>query len=125
MTPMVQMEFIQSGPRRWLKVHGHAGYAERGKDIVCAAASMLAYTLGQTVSNMDTAGQLTEVPVLKFASGEAVIGWIPKDEYRELAGAAMWVIENGARCLAASFPDYVRVRTVGYAEDGDPIEGHL
>ena len=28
-----------------LSVHGHAGYAQRGKDIVCAGVSTLVYTL--------------------------------------------------------------------------------
>lgn len=32
---------------------GHAGYAERGSDIVCAGASALAFTLIQRLINMD------------------------------------------------------------------------
>ena len=119
MIDMVQIVFIRSGYKRCLKVSGHAGFAEQGKDIVCAAASMLAYTLGQTVINMHANDQLAEEPVMEFASGDAAITCTPKDEYRELTDAAMWVIENGARCLEATFPDYVRVHRVGYAEDGD------
>ena len=33
-----------------LVVDGHAGYAEQGKDIVCAAASILFYTLRETLA---------------------------------------------------------------------------
>jgi uncharacterized protein len=33
-----------SGFIRQFKVEGHAGYAEQGRDIICAAASVTAYT---------------------------------------------------------------------------------
>lgn len=38
---MIVVEIDQSG----ITVDGHAGYAEKGKDIVCAAVSVLAQTL--------------------------------------------------------------------------------
>ena len=31
-----------------LKLSGHAGAANKGQDIICSAASMLAYTVAQT-----------------------------------------------------------------------------
>ena len=37
-----------------ISVKGHAGYAERGKDIVCAAVSALVQTLIQSVEDLTT-----------------------------------------------------------------------
>ena len=35
-----------------LKLSGHAGAANKGQDIICSAASMLAYTVAQTAQYM-------------------------------------------------------------------------
>ena len=36
-----------------LTIHGHAGFSERGNDIVCAGASAIAYTLVGYLPNCD------------------------------------------------------------------------
>lgn len=41
-----------------LRVKGHAGYARKGEDIVCAACSILAYTLGQNARDLERSGSL-------------------------------------------------------------------
>lgn len=42
---MISVIYEPGVPR--LKLSGHAGYAPSGSDIVCAAASILAYTLAE------------------------------------------------------------------------------
>lgn len=52
----VNVERDQSGEVRCVSVSGHAGFAKRGKDIVCAAVSML---VTNCVNSLD---KLTECP---------------------------------------------------------------
>lgn len=37
--------------KNWIAVDGHAGYAEKGNDIVCAAVSALAQTLADSLDS--------------------------------------------------------------------------
>ena len=48
---MLKVTFAQRGQKLALWLEGHAGYAEQGKDIVCASASILAYTLASIVES--------------------------------------------------------------------------
>ena len=51
------IEIVYDRMRLRLTADGHAGFAEAGQDIVCAAVPMLVYTLAAAVGNMDAAGQ--------------------------------------------------------------------
>ncbi len=46
---MIKVTFTEEGKKLSLRLEGHAGYAEHGNDIVCASASILAYTLASIV----------------------------------------------------------------------------
>ena len=46
---MIKVTFTEEGEKLSLRLEGHAGYAEHGNDIVCASASILAYTLASIV----------------------------------------------------------------------------
>ena len=57
---MIHAEYVEfdqpTGARvRRLEVFGHAGYAPRGQDIVCAGASMLMETLVYVLADCDEA----------------------------------------------------------------------
>ena len=51
------IEIVYDRMRLRLTADGHAGFAEAGQDIVCAAVTILVYTLAAAVGNMDAAGQ--------------------------------------------------------------------
>lgn len=51
-------------------VEGHAQSGEIGHDLVCAAVSALAYTLGAAIANMEAAGQVRNA-VVDLKSGRA------------------------------------------------------
>ena len=51
-------------------VDGHAQSGEVGHDLVCAAVSALAYTLGASIANMEAAGQVRDA-VADFKRGHA------------------------------------------------------
>ena len=76
-------------------VSGHAGYAKRGEDIVCAAMSALVYVQARL---LEKTGAL--------ASLEAEDGFV-RLHLRE--GARCEVLELGARWLGTEHPRCVRV----------------
>ena len=76
-----------------IKITGHAGYADAGKDIVCAAVSGIVYTL------------LANAPdVQKVAPGDVEITC--DNQLIVFAG-------NGLKAIAGAYPDNVRVITAG------------
>lgn len=90
-----------------LSVKGHSNYAEKGSDIVCAASSMLAYTLADCVDRAHMDGKLREYPVIKMVSGNALI--IAKTFITDLESVEgiFSTIQNGYRILASKYPGFV------------------
>ena len=56
-----------------LTVRGHASFDEVGKDIVCASASILTYTLAKVAESYFEKGHLEEHPILRLNGGDACI----------------------------------------------------
>ena len=88
-----------------LTVRGHAGFSRYGSDIVCAAASMLVFTLAAA---MEEAG-LQRAPEIESACGSFRIAVRPREGERALVEAVFAAIGAGYRLLAARYPEYVRV----------------
>lgn len=97
---MITITYRDDGQKRQLTVEGHAGYAERGKDIICAAASTLMMSLQDAMRDSD-------VPF------DEVIG----DGYAQFtcddSRARDWfyMAVRGFLTLAGMYPDYYRVTT--------------
>lgn len=100
-----------------LHVNGHAGMDVEGKDIVCAAASILSYTLAQNIKMYKDRGQLKYNPTIKMNNGDANISCRAKDDetYAEILHAFL-VIQTGFALLAHNYPRYVVVKMFGQAE---------
>ena len=99
-----------------LKVKGHAGQAEVGQDIVCASASILAYTVVQIVKAMDSHKDLEETPTVNLESGDAIVLCRAKDDYlySEVLHT-FFVVQTGYALLAHNYPQYVQIITDGKA----------
>lgn len=82
-------------------VSGHAGYAEAGKDIVCAGVTALIQTLIKSI------GDLTEDKIeYEISPGRADI------HYRDLSEAGKLLIDSffiGVCAIADEFPDHIRI----------------
>jgi uncharacterized protein YsxB (DUF464 family) len=93
-----------------MTVNGHAGYADKGKDIICASASILAYTVAQIVKAMDKHGDLTESPTIQLNEGDIFIACSVKDEavYAE-AVHTFFVAEVGYMLLEANYPRHLHI----------------
>ncbi|NLU24666.1 MAG: ribosomal-processing cysteine protease Prp [Clostridiales bacterium] len=80
-----------------LTLSGHAAYAPRGQDIVCAAASALVYALVGALEERALLTELTIQPGYVSVSGKA-------------AGAAEFALTaGGLRQLAGRYPGFVTV----------------
>ncbi|MCM1286520.1 MAG: ribosomal-processing cysteine protease Prp [Acetobacter sp.] len=89
-----------------LKMKGHCGYAEEGKDIVCAAASILCLTMGQVIS--DNKDKLEEKPRIVNHNGHCIVEWKPKKEYEGALNNSLYTIKQGLRLLEHTYPTYVK-----------------
>ncbi len=95
-----------------ITVKGHAGQAEKGKDIVCASASILLYTIAQFVMNMVEQGVVESEHII-LGEGDAIVSckcedYDTFDEVRD----AYDLIELGYAVLAKNFPQYVRLEAL-------------
>lgn len=99
-----------------LKISGHAGQAKRGDDIICASASILAYTLAQVIKAMEHHGDLAEPPTIDMESGDAVIVCRARDPFlfAEIM-YAFFVVETGYTLLAKNYPQFVEFISDGEA----------
>jgi uncharacterized protein YsxB (DUF464 family) len=102
---MIKVTFMETHGKLSLRVEGHAGYAEHGKDIVCASASILAYTLASIVDSFDEVE-----PMIDLTSGNTTIECECKDDetYTKVANAYHYT-EIGYTLLAHNYPQYVRL----------------
>ena len=110
---MLKVTFNQKDNNLILKIKGHAGQADIGHDIVCASASILAYTVAQLVKVAEAQGDLKKAPQVKLDSGDAVISCEPIDEARNGLLSAYMFAEVGYNLLAHNFPQYVELKTFG------------
>lgn len=100
---MIAVIFTERGKSLSLRLEGHAGYAEHGKDIICASASILAYTLASIVDSFDEAES-----VIDLKEGDTTIECKCKDgETYAKAANAYHYTEAGYTLLAQNYPQYV------------------
>ena len=105
-------------------VKGHAGYAESGKDIVCAAISTLTDTLIESINQLTNA----EVSVAED-NGYTEIKYIEQNEIIEEHGSVKIMKRSndtqllrflfaafmiGCKGVAETYPDYVMVDDTPY-----------
>ena len=91
-----------------LTMQGHAGYAEKGRDIVCAGASALLHSLAATL-------KLLELPQLRveLADGQARISCRVESA---TVHALFYQTLVGLILLQQEYPDNIHVNTAGFFE---------
>ena len=101
---MIAVEYDPAGS---LRVTGHAGYAPHGSDVVCAAASMLLYTLAASVQRMQESGLVARCSI-DLREGAGTVLWEPNAKWR---GEVRLVTDSlclGFRLLARDYGEHVR-----------------
>ena len=101
---MIQAIYYRSYNR--VTVTGHANSAEPGRDLVCASASMLAYTLAANVANMADAGQVRQ-PIIKNNEGDTEISCNPRHNLKNTVTLVFDSICIGFELLAHDYPEYI------------------
>lgn len=86
----------------YMTVTGHAGYAEPGKDIVCAGVTALVQTLVRSVSSLTR-----DRPENEIGKGKFYINTENLSEQGKLLVDSFFI---GICMIADEFPDYVRMR---------------
>lgn len=111
---MIIIKFWREADRGTLhmRMTGHAGTADVGQDLVCAAATMLAYTLAQAVTFLGKDGKLEKKPKIRLRAGRCEIVCTPTEEGYAQALNAFWVQQCGAMTLCSNYPEHVRLETI-------------
>lgn len=87
-----------------LRMSGHAGYAEVGRDIVCAAASALVYTLAARMQEIAGDGLYA-----RLVSGDALVQMIADGSAHAECLSALDTVAAGLRLLATKYPEHIRL----------------
>lgn len=87
-------------------VDGHAHSGEVGHDLICAAVSALGYTLGASVANMKTAGQVKDA-VIHIESGHAELACRAPHRLQATVTLVFDTVCIGFELLAAKYPQNV------------------
>lgn len=106
--------FDPDGREVCLTVTGHAGYVKSGEDPVCAAASILTYSLAQFALGAHKSGCLRSAPGIRLKSGDALVRIRAKteDDYEAVLLAAK-VVYGGFAVLAKNYPENVNLSGFG------------
>ena len=106
---MIRAKLYEKDGSVGLKIKGHAGSAPRGEDLICASATMLAYTVAQVVKIMETNGRLARKPRIKIRQGRAEVIATPTEEAYQETVHAFWVAKCGLEVLSHNYPGCVKV----------------
>lgn len=101
---MIEVRYYPEQNR--VTVQGHAGSAEKGKDLICAACSALAITLAENVRQMEESGLAREMTV-DLEDGHADIRCIPSKQGIEAVRRTFESVCVGFDILAKKFPAYI------------------
>ena len=104
---MIQVVYHRSYHR--LTVEGHAHSGEPGHDLVCAAASALAYTLAANVANMADNGQV-RIPSMELSNGKAEISCNPVSRFKNTVTLVFDSVCVGFELLAKNYNEYIQYK---------------
>ena len=115
---MIKVAFYNNNDKRELKmtVKGHSGQADVGHDIICASASILAYTVAQILRAMHSHGDLESPPKIRLDSGDASVSCrVTEDSNYAEALHTFFVAQVGYSLLAHNYPEFVELTMFGEA----------
>ena len=105
---MIQVTYNEVGDEMILRAEGHAGYAEKGKDIVCAAVSVLMQTLAYSVDDC----------WMGFGNDDKNVMTVQAHQSSDNM-AKFELVTDGLILLAKQYPENVRYTNV----HGDETDG--
>ena len=106
---MIKVTVIAEGKKLSLRLLGHAGYAEHGKDIVCASASILAHTVAQFVTEAERQGDLEASPTIRLEEGNVFISCQPYASSLKMMQNVYLFAKMGYILLEHNYPQHVEI----------------
>lgn len=93
-----------------LSVKGHAEHGKKGEDIVCAAVSILFYTLAESLT--ESKEMFVQNPRIEMEDGNGTISCTPKGMYEANVLLMYWTVLNGFQLLASEYKDNVKLEII-------------
>ena len=107
---MIQVTYYRKHNR--VTVEGHAYSNEPGHDLVCASASILAYTLAANVANLADNSHV-RIESMELSSGRAEISCKPRSGVCTVVRKIFESVCVGFELLARDYPEYIRYEIHG------------
>lgn len=108
---MINAEASFNGRTSTLVMSGHAGFAARGQDIVCAGASALCGALYAHIEELELCGHIT---VGKLTMKEGSFACTVDDVDGSYGKEAVKIVCDGLGVIAEKYPDRLRLTTNAY-----------
>lgn len=89
-----------------LTISGHAGAGQPGRDLVCAAVSALAWTLGANLEELERSGAAAQV-FIRMAPGDCRFRLVPSPGREEEGRGVFRVVCLGLKGLARQHSRYL------------------
>ncbi len=102
-----------------MRVQGHTGFAEIGKDPVCAGASIHAFTVAACIEAMGD--KLEKQPNITISGGNVRVVAKPKPAYMAEAKHVFYYGVVGFQLLEQSYPENVQLEAPMFVL---PAKGH-
>lgn len=96
-----------------LTITGHAGSAPKGQNLLCAAATALAYTAAQAAQCLYNGGLLEAAPEILLEPGNARIRAVPTKAGRDAVHTAFWTVQSGLFVLMNNYPANLDLAPMG------------
>ena len=93
-----------------LSIKGHAEHGNKGEDIVCSAASILFYTLAESLTNAKE--MLVQNPKIEMEDGKGTISCVPKGKYEANITLIYWTILNGFQLLEENYQKNLKLGVI-------------
>ena len=107
---MIQVVYHRKYHR--VTVNGHANSGEFGRDLVCAAASAIAVTLGENVEAMKRSGHV-RAGTVSYERGAALVCCTPASRYNNIVTVIFDAVCMGFDRLAKEYPDFIAYEVRG------------
>lgn len=106
---MIRARYERDGEAHTLSVNGHARYAKKGEDIVCAGVSAIIYAL---IGWLENNSEDTNFVSIDEINGEAIISCEGDDK----VSAVFYMAAVGIESIMNTYPDHVSIDIVGVAD---------
>ena len=102
---MIEVIYYRKHSR--VTVTGHANSGESGHDLVCAAASALAYTLAGNIGSLYTQESI-KTPVIRLQEGDTELSCVPVSRMKHVVMLIFDSICTGFELMQTYYPENIK-----------------